>query len=581
MKIYPEAHKISAKEDTTPLDIPLAYIESITKNAELSLEPTDDFSRLASTSIVDMYQKFTNPDTLFFDEDGKPTDVELKRVGSEYMYNPAVTEWTPDKFSYRTILQRSGDYRADLLYNVRIGIVDDDGAKGSFFQSLVSLFSDSSMKPTNLSINNGEMTEDSFINVTYDDADFIFVSLESGVEDVSDIPISDILASNCNIWLFVKSFGSTLVSLEDSAYTCYPSKHQVYTTDSYDLDYAYRFDVDTENKSYPMSSYEYINLFDDTCPILVLKSEYNGYIIVSEVDFLDHLDTQGKLIFEIMMQVFMSGYLHTSTRTTWITDELIDYYLNRYTLFQKRHPVINIFKQLEDDGINTKIDLNIVNVLTDENVTYKKMDIKGNMYFEKVKATDPVKGADAISLYSTSGSVLYYDNLPVIQTIADALTIDYTYEEDTGTYQITIPAFRDSDLYLWTDQQTIAITPTDETEYILYVDRDDSKQSASVWYIVPASGFVDINGIKAATITVKKEYTLNVYDLRQDGGGEASPVPNYEMIDTGSLLGRPYRLGSTLIIRFPKSYEQYKDILQEQIERNISSGEYPILIFEG
>ena len=108
MKIYPEAHYIAAKEDTTPIDIPLAYVESAIKTGELIIEPTDIFSRPASSNVIDMYQKFTNPDILFFDESGNPTSVELKRVGEEYMYNPAVTEWIPDTFTYRTILQRNG-----------------------------------------------------------------------------------------------------------------------------------------------------------------------------------------------------------------------------------------------------------------------------------------------------------------------------------------------------------------------------------------------------------------------------------------------------------------------------------------
>ena len=52
------------------------------------------------------------------------------------------------------------------------------------------------------------------------------------------------------------------------------------------------------------------------------------------------------------------------------------------------------------------------------------------------------------------------------------------------------------------------------------------------------------------------------------------------MIDTGSLKGRPFRLGSTMIIKLPKRFEQYKSILESELQKHISSGDYPILIFE-
>ena len=51
-------------------------------------------------------------------------------------------------------------------------------------------------------------------------------------------------------------------------------------------------------------------------------------------------------------------------------------------------------------------------------------------------------------------------------------------------------------------------------------------------------------------------------------------------IDTGSLKGRPFRLGSTMIIKLPKRFEQYKSILESELQKHISSGDYPILIFE-
>lgn len=53
------------------------------------------------------------------------------------------------------------------------------------------------------------------------------------------------------------------------------------------------------------------------------------------------------------------------------------------------------------------------------------------------------------------------------------------------------------------------------------------------------------------------------------------------MIDTGNLLGRPYRKGSGIIIELPASYKKYEDIIKEQINLNISSSEEPFIIYQG
>ena len=89
------------------------------------------------------------------------------------------------------------------------------------------------------------------------------------------------------------------------------------------------------------------------------------------------------------------------------------------------------------------------------------------------------------------------------------------------------------------------------------------------------------NGVKIADISIVKKSIIKTYDLRQLGGGEASSVVNYEMIDEGNILGRPYRRGGVLIVKLPKRYESYKNLIQAELDKNINSGSLPILVFEG
>ena len=63
------------------------------------------------------------------------------------------------------------------------------------------------------------------------------------------------------------------------------------------------------------------------------------------------------------------------------------------------------------------------------------------------------------------------------------------------------------------------------------------------------------------------------------GGGECSII-NYDMLDSGSLKGRPYRLGSTMIIKLPKRFKDQRENILSEIKKHMSSADYPVLMFE-
>jgi len=68
-------------------------------------------------------------------------------------------------------------------------------------------------------------------------------------------------------------------------------------------------------------------------------------------------------------------------------------------------------------------------------------------------------------------------------------------------------------------------------------------------------------------------------DVRVIGGG-SSKYDNYDYIDTGNINGRPYRVGTSMVITLPKRYEPYRNQLQRQIDKHISSAEAAIIIFK-
>ena len=97
------------------------------------------------------------------------------------------------------------------------------------------------------------------------------------------------------------------------------------------------------------------------------------------------------------------------------------------------------------------------------------------------------------------------------------------------------------------------------------------------FYILPVDE--PSNDIKVADIIIKLDTKIEPTDTRIIGGG-SSKFDNYEYIDTGNILGRPYRIGTSMVITLPKKYESHRDQLQEQIDKHISSSEAAVLLFK-
>lgn len=580
MKIYPATHVPQTKETITDRDIPLAYIHATETAVDIAIEPEPDFSRQREIKPVDVYQRFSDENTFFFDNDGNQIhNVPLKSIGTEFMYNPSANEFVPETFLYRCILQRTGSYNHQTNYNMNIGIIDNTIGT-DFAESLISIFSNAAKRglcPDNVIVNNGSETAESLTTGSYKEKDFLFMSSKTGSGSVTigsdTVSIDDILDNNCNVWLSVQSFDTTL---KNAALPVIGTLTEplLYKNAAYTLtDYPYVFDTTIPMSAYPMSTYEYINLFSGTCPILLLKKKNKGFLIVSETNFLSSLTSNVQLIYEILMRVYLMSYRHTQTRTAWITNDPVHYYLNTQTLFNRCHPVIDLAQIMRSDDIAQPVKL--VDVLTSDSVTFKGIDTYARLFFTKTGGSkDPVY-SDTVSVYSSSGTILQYDRKnTVINTIEDPVTI--SYEKTDDGYQITIDPICSSNYKIVTEKQTLTLPDGDD--FTLYTAPMESGVETAVCYIVPTASFT--SGIRLARIKIIRTLELTTYDLRKLGGGEIGCV-NYDMIDTGNILGRPYRLGSALIIKLPKEYKPYADIIREQLELNVSSGECPILVFEG
>ena len=594
MKIYPSNHVISSKENTTPRDIPLAYLENSETDESLQINYNPDFIKPTTINSVNIYQKFNDPNIIFFDKDKKPVDVVLKRVGQEYMYSPNITEFTPNSFSWKAILNRGGIYDASVQYNMRIGVVENSIISSTLSNDLISIFSDASKRnlcPSNIHVNNNSEDPNSLINLSYKNCDILFVGSSNGTGNISvdnnsnTISINDLLDLNCNIWMAVESFAPMLQKLDDiksdnsdttttASVKCALKKSILYKEESYTIDkFPYYFDTTKIHDAYPLEAFEYINLFVGTCPILLLKKKNAGFIILTEKDFLNDISDNVKLIYEILMYVYLNSYCHTNTRTSWITDTPVEYYLNLNNKYGQNHPTINLADTLKQDDISLKQALTLSTIVTSDNVSYLGVDNKSNIFFAKKTMSDPAISYGTSTILSENNTVLLCNNSTVITTIEDK--IDITYRKATDGYTLIIQPYKNSYYKVNSDSMELQVLDNVK-DYVLYISTD----TAPKINMVPTVSY-DKSGIKIADVSIIRKNTTTVYDLRQLGGGEASSIENYEMIDEGNILGRPYRRGGVLIVKLPKQYEKYKTLIQQELDKNINSGSLPILVFEG
>jgi hypothetical protein len=92
---------------------------------------------------------------------------------------------------------------------------------------------------------------------------------------------------------------------------------------------------------------------------------------------------------------------------------------------------------------------------------------------------------------------------------------------------------------------------------------------------------MSVHGYLIADVHISVKQRPQVIDTRVYGGGvPIKEENNYDCIDIGNVIGRPYRLGSTLIIRLPKRLKDYERIITKAVKEHIAAGEYPVILFE-
>jgi hypothetical protein len=569
MKIYPGAHEIVSTEQATVNHIPLAYFKEVTEDVTPIIKIEKDFCHDSIEEIVYPYQQFNHDKVLFFDSNNNKIEnssIYLRRDGVKYYFEPINSiEFTPTTVTYSVTVQKDDSFKNNIDYNLNIAASSLELA-----EKISGLFT-SRKNPSNIIANNHDRLPSSFYNMNLDKADFLFLYESEATKE----KIDEYLEKHINVWILGDSFGGLLV--EDETVVDYELLNpQIYNFSQHSLENYKKvnFNKDLEWDVLPKTEYNYINPFNGKTPLLIASKEGKGMVILSDKSVINNLNTCYHFVFEALMMVYLSSYFETNKRTTFVTDNKIDHYMKMYKKYNDYHPRINLTEILTEDDFNRNINYFVVSWNFDrEDIVCLGTNKYKNLLLRKNSKTDPEKTSNFISIYTTKGTIINYNlSENVIKTIEDKLII--SYEKINEKHFININPFKSSINGIDNKAQRIEIP--DNHKYVLYYEKSLKQFQIALQAIYSEETY----GKPFATITLVYSTELSCGDIKIYGGGECSKNPNYEMIDTGSIHGRPYRVGSTVIIRLPKRFEKNKDILMSEIKKHMSSGDYPILVFE-
>lgn len=597
MKIYAPKHDICEAESVGLKEIPLAFVNTEESEYSLDVKLNPEFAH-DKAEQVRPYDVFREDNPYFFSKDGEIlTDVTLKRRGGQYIYEPkSMNEYDlsedTSQFGCTVLIKRTMSYSNDKMYNLKVGVAED-GGNLAFSKKLISIFGDANKRgkcPANITVNNGNLLPQSLIANRLEENHFFFAHSTDGKHiykggSLAELDIDGMMQKHVNLWLFVDDFESVLEKKEVSDTISAAGDFtgpQLYTKTSYTLDekFRYVFHADTENKYFPKSKYRYELLHPS---VLIMERQDYGYVIVTPAKIFQDFSCMGQnvsLIYEVLMNIYLRSYYESSEITSWITDEPVDYIAGQENKNHARHKVINLDKAVVNAQAGQAFSLVKVNT-SNPNVLFAGLTAERDMLFYKITGKSDIPKQEGETSYLTTKLTVVNYKPEDIYTGESKASIDY--EVVNGVMHATLHPFHSSAHHIYFRQaQTFRINSNNQ-EYCICT-KESSPQIQNVIQLIDKYSYdqqPEHYGICIAVLKVISKPSTKTYDIRVAGGGLPEDQPdNYDMVDIGHVDGRPYRRGSTMIIRLPKSLKEQEEKIRFALKQHIAAGTYPVLLFE-
>lgn len=589
MKIEVSKHDIRETENVGLKEIPLAFIDTNDSEYDVDVKLNPEFSK-DKKSQVKPYDVFADDSPFFFTNDGKLLkDTKLKRKNDKYIYEPSsIKEYSPATFACSILIKRNMQYRNNVLYSLRVGVAEE-GIGLDFSNKLIAIFGDAYKRgicPANILINDGNMIPQSLIANTIEANDFMIINSADGItttkdKNVGKIDIDSMLDLHTNVWLSVDDFAGVLkvADTDEHAVPQRLSETQLFANKDYAIDEkkTYTFDADGEHSNFPRSKYRYSLLHPS---ILIMERADKGFVIVTPSVLFKDLAKNAALIYEILMNIYLRSYYESPQVTSWITDAPVDYIAGQENKLNAKHKTINIDSMLNDSKAGD--DYTIVKInSTNPNVLFAGMTGAKDLLFYKIGSHTDVEKTDAeISYFTTKSSIVNYKPEDIYESEKKAEMESVVVNNDIV---VTVHPFHSSKHKINFEKDCTFRLASKQQEYCICT-KESSPDIQNVIRLVDKQAYEqDQNayGILIASIKVFTKPATTTYDIRIEGGGLPEKYPdNYNMVDIGHINGRPYRVGSTVIIRLPKALKKHEEKIMKALNQHIAAGDYPVLIFE-
>lgn len=618
MRIFPNTSGIVVSEKANmDTDIPLAYIDtnSIEYNIDIIIE--NEFKTKLKKEIIP-YQKISNNNITLFDknEDQIPynqVQESIIRDGKDYIYIPSNSRrFRPKTFAYSIIAKRHSIYNSNMPYNICALAYSCK----AYANNLMSIFGDAFKKgeaPSNVTVNNGDLSLNAITNNQIMNTDITFVRLKSNEVIIEDdfMNEGETAEGMFDKDFFLDEFGANMIAFFDTSLATdgtegiNESKVLVYKSEEeseYKIEDGIIYDDISIKTKYAFNMPKqkegiiYHNLFNsgELAPVLIEEHIKKGFFVYMSDEIINNVKDHKKIIYEVMAFIYFNRYLKSKTFTEYISDEIPDFEvkdmnLHRKIKFISKHSLDNIFALNEDE---VSIEDVIINKSKYGFVEYIGMD-NNYLEFKKVKDDkykDPIiKEKDEISIYS--GEEIFFckdfmyainDNLEdCIKMVNDNKKIDIFYNDFRHT---------DSSIYIKKSSEPITInlinkTRSNDEEHTVNADYFiicKPNQGITLLSVIDSKIDIPKDYIILATIKIRQRSDKTaLVDMRQRGGGlPYHAKDDYNCLDIGHAYGRPYRKGGAIIITLPKKIEAHKERIEMIVKEHCAAEDYPIILFD-
>lgn len=560
MKIYLNKKQIADKTLLDENDISLSYLNNISVYQDTIIKYNEELLKLNKKRAINLYEK-VDKNKLFFKENNVPAklnkDYLIDIDGKIDVLNSSKkASYRPTVFGYKYVLERTLPFESNKEYNIKI-----DYTGMEHVQDLLKTIT----IPNNVHLKNTKENPD--IKYFEDEKVYLENMKNGGYQD------------NCNIYIVKSSYANKIIYNKPKIFDV--RKPVLFKQSEYVIEPAWDiFNHDLEMSLFPRVTYDYIKITIDHTPILIMRDRLNYKLIML---CGKEIFTEPRLIqffVENIVFAYTIGYYKVPEKSesylnSFISNNIIDYYYSLNNKMNSNHPNINFKKDVSKSNF---IDLSykLVDVFTTNNdVVYDYVDYSNNVYFKKFVNDEPVKDNTDSLIYTTNQELKFIDKVNYsLYDIEQLPSISYKYDNDK--LNIVVSSYYSSSLNIAKNEKTDIIINDINKNYVLYMRKTSVFNDQNFYILEENEKSADI---KIADIIIKLSNNIIPTDVRVIGGG-SSKYNNYDYIDTGNIHGRPYRVGTSMVITLPKRYEPYRDQLQKQIDKHISSAEAAIIIFK-